>query len=146
MTDEQNAKNKLADLIKSLGHQDNEITKYQCETVNPARATLVVTFPHGLTLEGTGKASRKTEAEIIASQEVINQLYKYHPELVVDWDELMVEAQRGDALIKLGVYLSEDFKRPSDKSFELQKMETNERLANVYDRWIADKDGVKHGI
>ena len=52
----------------------------------------------------------------------------------------MLEAQRGDTLIKLGIYLSEDFKKPSDKSLELQRKETNQRLAQVYDRWIADKD------
>lgn len=140
MTDQHNAKNRLAELLKDIGYEDNEITAYHTVSVNPARSTLVVTFPHGLTLQGNGKANRKTDAEIIASQEVIDQLYKLHPELIFDEEKIMVEAQRGDALIKLGIYLSEDFKKPSDKSEELQRKENNERLAQVYDRWIADKD------
>lgn len=141
MTDQHNAKNQLAELLKSIGQRDNEITEYQSKTINnQTDSTLVVTFSHGLTLQGSGQAIRKIEAEIIASQQVIDQLYEYYPELIVDWEKLMLEAQRGDTLIKLGIYLSEDFKKPSDKSLELQRKETNQRLAQVYDRWIADKD------
>ena len=42
--------------------------------------------------------------------------------------------------LKLGIYLSENFIKPSDKSLELQRTEANVQLAKVYDRWIADKD------
>lgn len=144
MNDQKNAKNKLLELLKDIGHDDNkinsEIADFHTESVNPARTTLTVTFPHGLILKGSGQANRKADAEIIASQEILNQLPKHYPELIVDWNKLMVEAQRGDALIKLGIYLSDDFKKPSDKSLELQRTETNERLAKVYDRWIAEKD------
>ena len=140
MTDQHNAKNRLAELLKSIGHEDNAIIKYKTERVNPSRTTLVVAFPHGLILQGSGQANRLNDAEFIAAQEVLDQLGKHYPKLIVDWDKLMVEAQCGDALIKLGIYLSEDFKKSKDKSDELQRKETNERLAKVYDQWIADKD------
>lgn len=140
MTDQHNAKNKLKELLESIGHQDNKITEYHTESLNPARSTLIVTFPHGLILQGNGQANKLNNAEFIAAQKVLDQLHEDHSQLVVDWGKLMVEAQRGDALIKLGIYLSENFTKPSDKSLELQKTETNQRLAQVYDQWIADKD------
>jgi hypothetical protein len=144
MTDQPNAKNKLAELLNSIGHKGNEITHYQSKTHNEkslsiSNSTVNVTFPHGLILKGSGQANSKKESETLAAQKVLDQLYKLHPKLKF-WDKLMVEAQRGDVLIKLGIYLSDDFKKPSDKALELQRTETNERLAKVYDQWIADKD------
>ena len=52
MTDQHNAKNQLAELLKSIGQRDNEITEYQSKTINnQTDSTLVVTFSHGLTLQ-----------------------------------------------------------------------------------------------
>ncbi|MCY7337907.1 MAG: hypothetical protein LH613_17120, partial [Chamaesiphon sp.] len=62
------------------------------------------------------------------------------PYLLVDWDELNIQAQAGDALIKLGVYLSPELKSTAAKSKGLQNVETNAHLAKVFDRWKAQND------
>jgi hypothetical protein len=66
---------------------------------------------------------------------------------VINWDELQVQAQAGDALIKLGIYLSTELKQSKDRSNQLQSLESDSHLATVFGRWKTqgDLDLVKWG-
>ncbi|MBT9316916.1 hypothetical protein [Leptothoe spongobia] len=67
-------------------------------------------------------------------------LYNDHPELaklVSNWEEIQVEAQQGDVLIKLAMYLTPAFKTANDKTKKLQDIEKNSDLAEVFERWKA---------
>jgi hypothetical protein len=133
-------KSQLFNLLSSIGHEAKDITDYQSyEDFKIHSCDLTLKLPNGLEIHGYGKGASKKKAEIEASSDVINQLHEDYPHLIVDWDKINVDAQAGDALIKLGVYLSGNLK-VSDNSSRLQSIETNERLAKVFDRWIADKD------
>ena len=101
---------------------------------------MTVTFPDGRVVRGTGNGKRKVDAEIVAAQTALEILSKTYPELLVNWEEIYVEAQAGDALIKLGVYLSVSLKTASDKSKELQKWESDLHLAKVFEQWKAKGD------
>ena len=71
--------------------------------------------------------------------DALDLLDREHPYLLVDWDELNIQAQAGDALIKLGVYLSPELKSTAAKSEGLQNVETNAHLAKVFDRTSIEK-------
>ncbi|MBD1852958.1 hypothetical protein H6F87_23720 [Cyanobacteria bacterium FACHB-502] len=64
-------------------------------------------------------------------------LEQEHPDLLVDWSAIEVEAQAGDALIKLSVYLTPHLRTASEKSYYLQKFEKDSHLATIFDRWKA---------
>ncbi|HEY9630077.1 MAG TPA: hypothetical protein V6C84_22515 [Coleofasciculaceae cyanobacterium] len=140
----ENAKNQLLELLKNLGCIEN-CADFQSASASTAlsplhQSTVVVRFPDGRTVEGTGQGRRKSEADIAAAQVALNTVRKDHPDLVIHWDALNVEAQAGDALIKLGVYLSADLKSADDKSKYLQSLESDFYLAKVFDQWKAQGD------
>jgi hypothetical protein len=99
-----------------------------------------VVFPDGRTVKGTGKGQRKVDAELIAAQMTIDNLRNTYPELLVNWDDIYVETQAGDAIIKLGIYLSESIKTASEKSQALQTLESDQHLAKVFETWKAKGD------
>ena len=139
-----NAKNQLLEILKNLGCLE-ECASFQTTLSslppNPQHSTVVtVTFPDGRAVRGTGNGQRKVDAEIVAAQAVLETLRNTCPELLVNWEEIYVEAQAGDALIKLGVYLSVSLKTASDKSKELQKWESDLHLAKVFEQWKAKGD------
>jgi len=136
-----NAKNLLLDLLKNIGCSEDCAT-FQSK-ISPSglhQSTVVVSFPDGRKVQGTGEGGRKSDADISASQAAVDQLFYEHLDLVADWDEIKVKAQAGDALIKLGIYLSADIKSTSDKSKQLQRLESNLHLAQVFDQWKAQGD------
>lgn len=140
----ENAKNQLFEILKNLGYLE-EYADFQTTLLspppNPQHYTVVtVVFPDGRTVKGTGKGQRKVDAELIAAQMTIDSLRNTYPDLLVDWDEIYVEAQAGDALIKLGIYLSESLKTASEKSQELQTLESDQHLAKVFEQWKAKGD------
>jgi hypothetical protein len=117
------------------------------------RSTVMVKFPdgrivqgtgegqrNGRIVQGTGEGQRRANADIAAAQDALDQVDRIYPYLLVDWAKLSVEAQAGDALIKLGVYLSPELKSTAAKSNRLQNVETNAHLAKVFDRWKAQND------
>jgi hypothetical protein len=116
----ENAKNQLFEILKNLGYLEecaNFQTTLSSLPPNPQHSTVVtVTFPNGRAVRGTGNGQRKVDAEIVAAQTVLEILRNTYPELLVNWEEIYVEAQAGDALIKLGVYLSVSLRTASDKS------------------------------
>ncbi|MEP0910901.1 hypothetical protein NDI45_08225 [Leptolyngbya sp. GB1-A1] len=140
----ENAKNQLLEILKNLGCLE-EYADFQTTLLSPPpnsqHSTVVtVTFPDGRIVKGTGKGQRKVDAELIAAQTTIDILRNTYPELLVNWDEIFVEAQAGDALIKLGVYLSASLRTASEKSKELQSLEADQHLAKVFEQWKAKGD------
>jgi hypothetical protein len=137
-----NAKNQLLELLKKLGCSDN------CSNFQSIResssgwylSTVVVTFPDGRQIQGAAKRKQKSDAEIAASQVALDQLHENYRDLIVNWDSIYLEAQAGDALIKLGVYLSLDLSNASEASKRLQKLESDHHLAKVFDCWKAQKN------
>ena len=132
----ENAKNKLSELLKNLGHSE-DYAVFQSILTSPSlyRSNLKVTFPNNHIIQGSGEGKRKLDAEIAAAQVALNQVHKIHREFLIDWEKVRVEAQAGDALIKLGVYLSDDLKNVEEKSQRLQEIESDFHLAEVFDRW-----------
>lgn len=135
-----NAKNKLQELLDNLGCPSNCLSFRSIPLANLHCSTVMVTFPDGRVIRGTGEGHRKSDADIAAAQDALDLVGREHPYLVVDWAKLSVEAQAGDALIKLGVYLSPELKSTAAKSKGLQNVENNAHLAKVFDRWKAQND------
>lgn len=136
----ENAKNKLQELLDDLGCTGNCIDFQHTSVADHYRSTVMVTFPDGRTIQGTGEGQRKPSADIAAAQNALDRVERIYPYLLVDWKKLGVEAQAGDALIKLGVYLSAESKSAADNSNQLQISETDAHLARVFDRWKAQND------
>ena len=57
-----------------------------------------------------------------------------------DWGQIYAEAQAGDALLKLVGYLAAGAASPEERSRWLQRHESNDWLADVFDRWREDGD------
>jgi hypothetical protein len=137
-----NAKNQLLELLKNLGCSE-DCANFQSESMSPSglhQSAVVVNFPDGRTVQGSGKGARKSDADIAAAKDAIEQLSNNYPDLMVDWADINVQAQAGDALIKLGIYLSTSIKSSSDKSLQLQSLESDPHLAQVFDYWQAQGD------
>ncbi|HEY9643115.1 MAG TPA: hypothetical protein V6C57_21685 [Coleofasciculaceae cyanobacterium] len=137
-----NAKNQLYELLKSLGCAEACATFKATGSPAPGlhRATVEVIFPNGTKVSGAGHGQRVIQAEIAAAQAALEQVRQHHAALFVDWDEIKAEAQAGDALIKLGVYLDAGLTCASMKSERLQSLESDAHLAQVFDVWKSQGD------
>jgi hypothetical protein len=136
----ENAKNQLLEILKDLGCLES-CAQFQSDRVSDGcyRSTVVVTFPDGREVVGSGEGGQKS-ASIAAAQVALDQLKQKYPDLIINWESIRIEAQAGDALIKLGVYLSVDLTRASDTSKRLQELEPDNQLAKVFDRWRTEND------
>ncbi|HEY9699092.1 MAG TPA: hypothetical protein V6D10_17660 [Trichocoleus sp.] len=137
----ENAKNELLELLDDLGCS-KDCVAFQPTLISSGfhHSTVTVQFPDGRTIQGTGRGQRSPNADIAAAQSVLDQLHANHRDLLIDWDKIKVEAQAGDALIKLSVYLSSDLKNADDRSKRLQKLESDSHLATVFDQWKVQGD------
>ena len=137
-----NAKNCLLEVLKNLGCSEADAIFEPGATLSSAchRATVTVRFPDGRQIYGSGEGQRRSDADIAAAQAALDQLHSDYPDLLVDWDEVFSEAQAGDALIKLSVYLAAGFNCAGDRSQLLQKMESDAHLAVVFDLWQSQND------
>ncbi|MBC7883233.1 MAG: hypothetical protein H7Y37_18240 [Anaerolineae bacterium] len=138
----ENAKNQLQELLQSLGCDKNCADFQPLPPAPPYLhgSTVTVTFPDGRSVQGTGRGNGKSDAEIAASQAALEQMHIDHADLFMDWNEVSVKAQLGDALIKLGVYLSKEFMTAEDKSKRLQTLESDKHLAKIFDQWKDNRD------
>jgi hypothetical protein len=136
----ENAKNKLQKLLGNLGCTLNCANFRSIYLANSHTSTVVVTFPDGRIIQGTGQGHRKSDADIAAAQDALALIDREHPDLLVDWIKLAIDAQAGDALIKLSVYLSAESKSAAENSIRLKDSEPNTHLAKVFDRWKAQND------
>jgi hypothetical protein len=138
----QNAKSQILELLKNLGCSENA-AKFHHQSLaasGPHRSTLTVYFPDSRVVQGQAVASRVTDADIQAAQAVLDEVGSKYPDLLVDWNAIGIQAQAGDALIKLGVYLSTELDTAGKKSQHLQQFEADSHLAQIFDRWKAKDD------
>jgi hypothetical protein len=63
----ENAKNKLKELLENLGCIDHFIDFQHTLVADLYRSTLIVTFPDGRIVRGTGEGQRKSDADISAA-------------------------------------------------------------------------------
>ena len=136
----ENAKNKLQELLDNLGCTGNCANFRSIHLSNSHLSTVVVTFPDGRIIRGTGEGHRRADSDIAAAQDALDRVEKEYPDILVDWIKLAIDAQAGDALIKLSVYLSAESKSAAENSSRLKDSEPNAHLAKVFDRWKANKD------
>ena len=137
-----NAKNRLYEFVKELGCYE-QCVQYQSSSSSPngnfiSQAT--VTFADGRKVVGTGSSFKKVEAEIAAAEHALSIIAETHQDMQIDWKQVFMEAQAGDALIKLCAYLSESFETAEQKSLWLQTLESDEHLADIFDRLQSQND------
>lgn len=132
-----NAKNQLLELLQNLGCHDCAYFKSIPLSHNLYRSTVVIKFPNGQIVHGNVEKESKSEADSLVVQITLERVLKNYPEFSVNWERINVEAQAGDALIKLSVYLSNQSKNSDEKSKQLQNLESDFNLAKVFDRWKA---------
>lgn len=139
-----NPRNKLNERLDELGCRD-EAVHFCTQQLHPGavwKSTVVVCFPDGRSVKGRGESTRKSDAELAASQSAIERWHNECPDLIIDWEEIGADAQAGDALIKLGVYLSPETKSASKNSDRLQVLESDSQLAKTFDRWKAQDNSI----
>jgi hypothetical protein len=131
-------KNRMNDLLDALGHPRSLCT-YESAPLGPNgpwQATATLAWPTGLSIAGTGTGLGRTSAEGQAAADVLRNL---DPAVrsAADWAAIRVEAQAGDALIKLAAYLSTPNRPVGENSAWLQRNEANHALARLFDVWMA---------
>jgi len=131
-----NYKNELSEFVQNIGYLANCIRYNTMENdENGYQVRVVVSLNMNITIIQEGRALVKVKAEMIAAQNALQNLRNSHPTLVIDWDnEINVDAQKGDLLIKLYAYLKDDLGSIGDKSIWLQGNESNKNLAKIFDR------------
>lgn len=136
-----NAKNELQELLQTLGHEVSACLTFETLSISKGWESIAtVNLPGNYSIMGKGVGAQKKRAEIIASQDALKTIHDAHSELIVDWDVIQVDAQRGDALIKLAIYLNPTVRTANDKSKELQEIEKNSDLAKVFHQWKSQGD------
>ena len=134
----QNPKNDLHELIKNIGHLEYHVTFSdrfdESEQLFVATARLFI--DEVVDIEEKGKATSKKAAEKEAAQAILDCIHEQHQHLIIDWEEAKVEAQAGDALIKLCAYLSDENTTAEAKSLWLQQAESDDYLAELFDRMV----------
>lgn len=137
-----NATSQLYELLQNLGCDNSSADfKTKSESLSGSHcSSLVVTFPDGRKVYGTGVGKTIAEANIAASKDALDQLQRNHSDLLVNWDLINIEAQAGDALIKLSAYCSVSLSSAGEKSKFLQDYESDAHLEKVFDLWKSKGD------
>jgi hypothetical protein len=104
-------------------------------------STLTLTLPSGATYTGFGSASTKAQADVLACVPIVELL----PVILAEFGAQTiagrgVDAQAGDALLKLAVYADPGEHSAAERSVWLQRNESDAALALVFDRWLAEGD------
>ncbi|MFK7933861.1 MAG: hypothetical protein AB8G22_10140 [Saprospiraceae bacterium] len=138
---ELNPKNYLAELIKEWGYPD-QFVKYKTYAADESTFVSQVHLPfnNGLEPRATGTAPRKKDAEKAAAAALFAVIKKDFPQLLIDWQEIFIEAQAGDALVKLAAYVSPQLNTPEKKSNWLQLHETDLRFETIFDELYNRRD------
>jgi|GEM_PF-1669108 len=138
-----NPRNALDERLRAIGlnpehHRTIDSPKVGEQTF---QATVRITLPTGEEVSCTAEPSvGKGRTVYAACQAMLDQLALTHPHYFEDWETVRVDAQRGDALIKLAGYLVDDPKTAFQTSRWLQSTESNPALADLFDRWRASGD------
>jgi hypothetical protein len=133
----ENAKSHLLEFLKDLGYSEKlAVFKTSPQPRSGVfHSTVNIVLPGDCEIYGAGEGHRRSDAESAVAQAVLDQLHSNYPDLFVDWTKIRVEAQAGDALIKLGAYLTLGCNSASSSSQLLQNTETNLHLAQIFGRW-----------
>jgi hypothetical protein len=136
-----NEKNELGELLGDLGCSAN-CAEFQPEQISLGhyRSTVIVAFPDGRKIQEVGEGEKRVSADIAAARIALELWRNDYPDLIIDWDRIYLDAQRGDTLIKLGIYSSEDLINADEASKRLQKLESDHYLAKVFDCWKAQEN------
>lgn len=130
-----NAKNDIKELIETFG-LSQQVAVYTHEPAGRGwRSTLVLQLPLREAVTGVGAGARASEADMAAARAVKDQL---DASLFQAWPAIRIEAQAGDALLKIAAYLASGPATAADRSCWLQAVESDPALAVVYDRWAAE--------
>lgn len=137
MTGPYNAKNRLLERLKDLGWPEVKLsfTRQQLGPNGGFRSTATLHIEGVVHLQGEGQGHKATDAEIAASRVVLERLEAERPEFFPDWEGLKVQAQAGDALVKLAVYLDGDDRGAMGRSLTLQGSESNAALSVLFEPW-----------
>jgi hypothetical protein len=104
-------------------------------------STLTLTLPSGATYTSFGTARTKSQADVRACEVILDQLpvilAEHGAQTLADRG---VDAQAGDALLKLAVYADPGERTAAERSLWLQRNESDAALALVFDRWLAAGD------
>lgn len=132
-----NAKNELKELLEARGLPTTLATYTHTQGVAGLwTSTVEVRIPGREPVHGVGTATRKTEADIAASADVLPKLTEASEADTAHWALIIAEAQAGDALIKLAAYLGGG--SPEERSVWLQDHESDVALARLFDRWYEE--------
>jgi len=132
-----NAKNQIKELLDGLGlPQGCAVYSSTQAGAGAWTSTVALTLPEREPITGVGTASRKSQADIAAAADALAKLTTEQATEAVDWAPIYAEAQAGDALLKLTGYLATGLAAPEDRSRWLQVHESDEALAQVFDRWF----------
>ncbi len=138
--DENNAKNYLQNFIQKLGHLPERALHYDSRAAGEGFESTVTLQLDGRDLTGAGFGFNKKEAEKDAANSLLQRIYHDHPDLNRDWTLIRMEAQAGDALIKLCIYLNDNYASAAEKSYWLQTFETDQKMTEIFDEMHADRD------
>jgi hypothetical protein len=131
----QNAKNQIQEIYQQNGWEfDADVVFGSHQQTSSGWTSVVdVDLPDGRTLKGQGTAAKKTQADVAAAAMAIAHL---EPEPEPE-EQLWLDAQCGDALIKLARYLTAPTASREANSNWLQQYESDDALGALFDRWEA---------
>ncbi len=146
MQDEQNPRNKLAELLKALGWPEDAIGSNGAVGGGPPHEAEVYFSLAELGIEWTARAEarRLKQAELAAFAVLLDRLGRERPELLaVDWDAVRSEAQAGDALLKLAFYAEPGGHPPWERSGKLNEAESDRALSEQFERLRQEVDWLR---
>jgi hypothetical protein len=123
--------------LRDLGFNDNvlKIKAYKNKDVNQFIVSVEFIIKD-IEISGTGIHEMKQEAEAEAFQAALDFIKENCPKLNIDWNELNVNALKGDALIKLAIAMSHHCNNPELKSNWIQKFANGTHLASIFDKFF----------
>jgi hypothetical protein len=135
---EENPRNYLEELLRERGMRAEDYVRIDDRRVGEQtfQATATVTLPDGEEVSASGEVTHGAKwTRLQACQALLDQLRASHSHLFEPWDDILADARAGDALIKLAVYLEQRGATSAEVSQLLQSLESNARLAEIYDSW-----------
>lgn len=136
-----NAKNQLQERLQKAGQPLHLVTY---TTVTPAplgwSSRVELALPGRPVVSAIGHGTRKAFAEVDAAEKLVALLSGADVTGIdaAASEAVRVEAQRGDALLKLAAYVHPALGAASDRSAWLQRTESDTALARVFDAWKAE--------
>ncbi|MFK7979156.1 MAG: putative dsRNA-binding protein [Saprospiraceae bacterium] len=136
-------KNKLQEFAQNIGYLADSI-RYESLAISQGqtffKSKVQVSFNLGIRITEEGIGATKLVAQNNAAAAALKTLKANHPELAVNWKTVDMEAQAGDALIKLAAYLTDKLSSSEAKSRWLQRVESDANLEAMFDKLHQEQD------